>query len=436
MNRRPFLSLTAVALFSQTFGCGEDVQPAKDSASAPASGSGKPPGATGSGSARPGKELVPPPDDVAAPPADAQKTASGLAYKVLTPGTGTDKPTTDDTVKVHYTGWTKDGKSFDSSVQRKQPASFKVTQVIKGWTEGLQLMTVGEKARFWIPAELAYGEPAKGGKPSGQLTFDVELLEIIKGQPKPVAPPTPADVAEPPKDAKKQKSGLFYKELTKGTGKDKPKADSRVKVHYSGWTKDGKLFDSSITRGEPATFGLNQVIKGWTEGLQLMVAGEKARFWIPADLAYGDKAGNGQPAGQLTFDVELLEILVTPKAPETPKDLKAPAKDAKKTPSGLSFLVLTKGKGTKKPGPTDRVQVHYSGWTSDGKMFDSSVTRGEPATFGLNQVIKGWTEGLQLMVEGEKTRFWIPADLAYGENPGGGKPAGMLIFDVELLKIG
>jgi FKBP-type peptidyl-prolyl cis-trans isomerase len=68
-------------------------------------------------------------------------------------------------------------------------------------------------------------------------------------------------------------------------------------------------------------------------------------------------------------------------------------------------------------------------------MFDSSVTRGEPATFGLGQVIKGWTEGLQLMVEGEKTRFWIPAELAYGEKPQGGRPAGMLVFDVELLEI-
>ena len=77
-------------------------------------------------------------------------------------------------------------------------------------------------------------------------------------------------------------------------------------VHYSGWTTDGKLFDSSVTRGKPATFGLDQVIKGWTEGLQLMVEGEKRRFWIPEKLAYGGKAGN--PAGMLVFDVELLEI--------------------------------------------------------------------------------------------------------------------------------
>ena len=76
--------------------------------------------------------------------------------------------------------------------------------------------------------------------------------------------------------------------------------------------------------------------------------------------------------------------------------------------------------------------VHYTGWTTDGKMFDSSVTRNMPATFPLNRVIAGWTEGVQLMVEGEKTRFWIPEKLAYkGERP----PLGMLVFDVELIKI-
>ena len=75
--------------------------------------------------------------------------------------------------------------------------------------------------------------------------------------------------------------------------------------------------------------------------------------------------------------------------------------------------------------------VHYTGWTTDGKMFDSSLVRGQPATFGLDQVIRGWTEGLQLMVEGEKRRFWIPEKLAYQGRKGA--PAGMLVFDVELI---
>jgi peptidylprolyl isomerase len=115
-----------------------------------------------------------------------------------------------------------------------------------------------------------------------------------------------------------------------------------------------------------------------------------------------------------------------------PEDVKAPPKDAKKTSSGLAYKVVTPGKGTKHPSATSEVTVQYTGWTTDGKMFDSSVVRGQPATFPLNRVIAGWTEGVQLMVEGEKTRFWIPEKLAYrGERA----PYGMLVFDVELLKI-
>jgi FKBP-type peptidyl-prolyl cis-trans isomerase len=118
-----------------------------------------------------------------------------------------------------------------------------------------------------------------------------------------------------------------------------------------------------------------------------------------------------------------------------PDDVAAPPKDAKKTPSGLASKVLTAGKGEDHPKATSQVTVHYTGWTTDGKMFDSSVARGEPATFPLNQVIKGWTEGVQLMVVGEKRRFWIPAELAYGTNPPAGFPRGMLVFDIELLSI-
>lgn len=248
-------------------------------------------------------EQLPPPKDVAAPPANAEKSPSGLAWVVLKPGDGQDKPQPEDRVQVHYTGWTKDGKMFDSSVVRGQPSSFGVTQVIKGWQEGLQMMTTGEKRRFWIPADLAYGETARRpGAPSGQLTFDVELISIL------AAPKVPDDVAAPPPTAKKTESGLAYTVLREGDGA-KPGPNNRVSVHYSGWTKDGKMFDSSIPRGNPSTFGVTQVIKGWTEGLQLMKAGAKYRFWIPADLAYGETPSRpGAPSGQLTFDVELLEV--------------------------------------------------------------------------------------------------------------------------------
>jgi peptidylprolyl isomerase len=115
-----------------------------------------------------------------------------------------------------------------------------------------------------------------------------------------------------------------------------------------------------------------------------------------------------------------------------PPDVKAPPKDAKRTSSGLAYKVLTPGTGKKHPSDTSQVTVNYSGWKIDGTNFDSSQAHGGPATFPLNRVIKGWTEGVQLMVEGEKTRFWIPEQMAYG---GTREPKGMLVFDIELLKI-
>jgi peptidylprolyl isomerase len=259
----------------------------------------------------------------------------------------------------------------------------------------------------------------------------------VKAPEEPKGLPAPSDVAAAPADAEKTASGLASKVLQKGTGTDHPGAEDKVKVHYTGWMTDGKMFDSSVVRGTPAEFPLDHVIKGWTEGLQLMVQGEKRRFWIPGNLAYGDTPRRpGGPSGTLVFDVELLGITKAPPAPAVPTDVAAAPKNSKKTASGIAYRVLTKGKGKQHPTATSTVKVHYSGWTTDGKRFDSSVVRGEPAEFPLNGVIKGWTEGVQLMVEGEKTRFWIPGKLAYGEEPGPpGRPYGMLVFDIELIEI-
>ena len=251
----------------------------------------------------------------------------------------------------------------------------------------------------------------------------------------PTMPETPSDVAAAPADAAKTASGLASKVLLAGKGDQHPAAADTVTVHYSGWTPDGKLFDSSVQRGQPTSFPLNGVIKGWTEGLQLMVEGEKRRFWIPADLAYGEKPGGGRPGGLLVFDVELISMKQAPKPPATPEDVAAAPESAEKTASGIASRVLTKGTGTVHPKATDQVKVHYSGWTTDGKLFDSSITRNEPIVFPLNQVIAGWTEGVQLMVEGEKRRLWIPGKLAYGDTAPPGAPAGTLVFDVELLEI-
>ncbi|HKO55266.1 MAG TPA: FKBP-type peptidyl-prolyl cis-trans isomerase, partial [Thermoanaerobaculia bacterium] len=127
-----------------------------------------------------------------------------------------------------------------------------------------------------------------------------ELLGIIPG------PRTPADVAAPPADATMRKSGLAYKVLRAGTGTKHPDPASQVRVHYSGWTTDGKLFDSSVSRGEPAVLPLTGVIRGWQEVLQQMTEGERVRVWIPESLAY--RGERGKPKGMLVFDIELLGI--------------------------------------------------------------------------------------------------------------------------------
>jgi peptidylprolyl isomerase len=132
----------------------------------------------------------------------------------------------------------------------------------------------------------------------------------------------------------------------------------------------------------------------------------------------------------LVFDVELISFVA---APVAPSDVKAPPSDAKKTASGLAYKVLKPGTGARHPTAMSQVTVHYTGWTTDGRMFDSSVIRGKPETLPLTAVIAGWTEGVQLMVEGETTRFWIPQALAYQGQPNA--PAGMLVFEIELIQI-
>ena len=242
-----------------------------------------------------------PPPDLKAPPADAVKSDSGLVSKVLTPGTGTERPSPSDVVTVHYTGWSvENGALYDSSLERDKPAMFPLDRAaLPGWRECVQLMVVGEKRRCWLPEKLAYGGAAK--RPKGMMVFDIELLDT---RPTPLVPPP--DVAGPPADAQRTESGLFYKVLRPGTGVRSPRRTDEVLVHYSGWTTNGRLFDSSVTRGEAMPLSLDEVIPGWAEGLQLMVPGERRRLWIPQELAY--KGQQGAPLGMLVFDVELIEI--------------------------------------------------------------------------------------------------------------------------------
>jgi FKBP-type peptidyl-prolyl cis-trans isomerase len=240
--------------------------------------------------------------------------------------------------------------------------------------------------------------------------------------------PAPSDLGAPPNDAVKSSTGLISKTVKPGTTDEKPIATDVVTVNYTGWRSDGMMFDSSVARGQASTFPLDRVMAGWRECVMLMTIGETRRCWVPQALAYNGRAG--RPTGTVVFDIELVDFRPSPLIP--PPDVKAPPDDAKRLPSGLAYKVLRPGKGTRSPSPFSQVSVHYTGWTAEGRMFDSSVPTGMPRSMRLDEVIKGWSEGVPMMTEGERMRFWIPEKLAY---EGKSDPKGMLVFDIELVAI-
>lgn len=237
-------------------------------------------------------------------------TASGLKVKITEKGNG-KQVIKGDKVTAHYTGTLEDGKKFDSSKDRNQPFSFKVGtgQVISGWDEGFQLLSIGDKATFTIPSNLGYGANGAGGviPPNATLFFDVEVIDAV-ASPAPKAA-VPYDVTG--LDTIKMQSGLRFLKIESGTG-EKAQQGKYVSVHYTGYLMDGKKFDSSVERGEPIEFqlGKGMVIKGWEEGIELMHVGDKMRFIIPSELAYGEKGAPGAiPANAtLIFDCELVGV--------------------------------------------------------------------------------------------------------------------------------
>jgi peptidylprolyl isomerase len=258
--------------------------------------------------------------------------------------------------------------------------------------------------------------------------FDLELVEIIAGDPPQRAPD---ELAALPVDATKTSTGLAYKMLVNAAGEERPSAWDRVTIQYTGWTTDGAMFETSHARDQPAVFDIAKVMPGWREALQLMSIGDRARVWIPEALAYAGRAG--KPAGTVVFELELIAIERKPEPPRAPAEVAAPPRDATTTASGLAYRILNTKTGRAAPKAGDRVEVHYSAWTTDGALFDSSVVRGKPATLPLDRLIAGWAEGLMLMTEGSRALLWIPERLAYQGKPGA--PSGMLVYEVELLRI-
>lgn len=256
-------------------------------------------------------QVITAPPDVASPPRDAETTASGLAMKVLKAGSGTEHPATNDCVTANFVAWKTDGTLFSTSSSMDNSEVLCLNAAIVGVSEALKEMVVGEKKRLWVPEDLTFREhhhhiqrrPEDEEPPHKDLTFDLELLSIIK------APPTPENVGQAPAAATSTSSGLAYQVLKNGTSSIHPTLKDKVIVHFSCWRADGTLFESTEMGNHPALVTLATAPVGWRQAIPIMVVGEKARFWVPSALAFGDKPANRfNPGGDLVYDIELLAV--------------------------------------------------------------------------------------------------------------------------------
>ena len=365
----------------------------------------------------------PAPEDVAAPPENATRTASGLAWKPLgEPAARPARPGPLDLVDVRYTGWTTDGSLFDTTEDQKKPRKFRVDGAIPGFGEAVKLLSVGESGRFWVPEELAY--PNSRDKPQGMLVFDLTLVKIYKG------PERPSHLAAPPEDAVRLDSGLAWIVLEEGDSNQEPPGErSSVLIDYSSWTTKGELVDSTLHRGVPRTLTMNLVITGFKETFRTMVPGERRLIWIPPDLTEFD--GRRTVDEVIVFDLKLHSYM---NPPMTPPSVSAIPDDAERSVTGLAWRVLKPGTSDVHPREGDTVEVLYAMWTRDGQLADSSYGHASPGRFKLDHMMPiGFTEALVDMVIGEKRLTWIPEDIAYGGQEN--RPQGMLVFELELLSV-
>jgi peptidylprolyl isomerase len=359
------------------------------------------------------------------------QSSSGLKYKIMKQGIG-DFPRSGDKVWIHFAGFLANDSIFENTMNKGPMDLFLGKgQLIKGWEEGLQLIKPGGTILLIVPPELAYGAMDHPFIPKNStLRFEISLLQIDKG--------TPIELFSlDGLKLQKAKKNLRYYLVEEGTGTYAQKGDNAY-VHYTAYLGDGTIFDSSHKNGEAVriTVGINQVIAGWDMGLELMQKGSKIHLVIPPKLAYG-KLGykNLVPANAtIHLDLEMVD-LVSPKPVVMWNNAGKPVKE---TLSGLKYVVFEAGTGELIENE-DVVEVHYSGYFTNGELFDSSVKRFEPIRFpvGIGAVIDAWDEGLLLMRKGSKFQLLVPSHLAYGE---AGAPPQIpansdLIFDIEVLDI-
>jgi peptidylprolyl isomerase len=251
-------------------------------------------------------------------------------------------------------------------------------------------------------------------------------------------------------DLKPIEFGVKYRDIKEGSGEPCPPG-AKVKVHYAGWLIDGTVFDSTKNKSDkPVEFNLDKVIRGWTIGIPGMKPGGIRKLVIYPEQGYGNqKEGKIPPNSTLIFEVEL--VSVSSNAADSPDSVyksgagKPMSDDSnggtddpglKDIGEGLRIRDLKEGSGDAVPNDAS-VTVHYTGWLADGTEFDSSKKRGQPATFPLSGVVKGWGKGIPGMKPGGIRKLVIPSALGYGMQgrPPTIPPNATLIFEVELIKV-
>lgn len=361
---------------------------------------------------------------------------SGLRYCVMKEGDGSASPAMGDLVRVDYTGWNLDGSVFDSSRTPRrpglepQPAEFPVGGLIDGWNEALQLMSPGAQWKLYVPSALGYGE--RGSPPkiaaNADLIFEVELHAIVDR----ALPYAPFDAEA--EGVIEKPSGAKVQVLTAGEGKTIADSDLGL-VKFSCFTPEGEFVLGHTSQGGPLTLSAKSApLPFMRDAIAHLASGSRIVMQVPTKIGIGQRSGSPtlKPGSDEIWVLECTGTMTFTK----PEFQLPPESELTTTASGLKYKTIREGTG-RSPKASNRVSAHYAGWLTDGTGFDNSYDRGAPTDFGLGQVIKGWTEGLQLMKEGGATLFVIPPEIGYGARGAGGAipPNATLVFYVELVAV-